>query len=150
MAPKIKEYERIFAALDGGPTMEGIAWRAVREASSNHAALLMGHVLDSVPDALTVADYRDLCSRVCERIKDELREPLAAAEKDPNIPSVEVQVKYGLIQSTLTQEFIDPFDPDLVICGERGLSDIKYAFVGSTSTFLIRNLRCDVLVVKQD
>ena len=35
-------------------------------------------------------------------------------------------------------------------CGERGLSNIKYVFVGSVSTYLIRNLRCDVLVVKQD
>ncbi|MEG0505053.1 MAG: universal stress protein, partial [Raoultibacter sp.] len=41
-------------------------------------------------------------------------------------------------------------NPDLVICGERGLSNIKYAFVGSVSTHLIRSVRCDVLVVKQD
>ena len=41
------------------------------------------------------------------------------------------------------------FEPNLVVCGERGLSNIKYVFVGSVSTFLIRNLRCDVLVVKQ-
>ncbi|MBN2923772.1 MAG: universal stress protein, partial [Bifidobacterium sp.] len=26
----------------------------------------------------------------------------------------------------------------------------KYVFVGSVSTYLIRNVRCDVLVVKQD
>ncbi|WP_417751972.1 universal stress protein [Senegalimassilia anaerobia] len=38
----------------------------------------------------------------------------------------------------------------MVICGERGLSNIKYVFVGSVSTYLIRNVRCDVLVVKQD
>ena len=38
----------------------------------------------------------------------------------------------------------------LELCGERGLSNIKYVFVGSVSTYLIRNLRCDVLVVKQD
>jgi nucleotide-binding universal stress UspA family protein len=50
----------------------------------------------------------------------------------------------------LNEELIQPFDPDLVICGERGLSNIKYVFVGSVSTYLIRNLRCDVLVVKQD
>ncbi len=45
---------------------------------------------------------------------------------------------------------IKPFEPELVICGERGLSNITYVFVGSVSTYLIRNLRCDVLVVKQD
>ena len=41
-------------------------------------------------------------------------------------------------------------DPDLVICGVRGLSNIKYAFVGSVSTHLIRNVKCDVLVVRPE
>jgi nucleotide-binding universal stress UspA family protein len=38
--------------------------------------------------------------------------------------------------------------PDLVICGARGLSSIKYAILGSISTFLTRSTTCDVLVVK--
>jgi nucleotide-binding universal stress UspA family protein len=38
----------------------------------------------------------------------------------------------------------------LVICGVRGLSNIKYAFVGSVSTSLIRNVNCDVLVVRPE
>ena len=29
----------------------------------------------------------------------------------------------------------------------RGLSNIKYAFVGSVSTHLVHNMACDVLVV---
>lgn len=74
----------------------------------------------------------------------------AAAEADDRIPSVDIVVKTGQIQETLQKEYIDVFDPDLVICGERGLSNITYVFVGSVSTYLIRNVRCDVLVVKQD
>ena len=55
----------------------------------------------------------------------------------------------GRINETLAAQLIEPTHPDLVICGERGLSNIKYAFVGSVSTFLVRNMDCDVLVVKQ-
>ena len=65
------------------------------------------------------------------------------------IPSVEVRVRAGRVAETLAEQLIEPFAPDLVVCGERGLSNIKYVFVGSVSTYLIRNLRCDVLVVKQ-
>ena len=54
-----------------------------------------------------------------------------------------------VLAETLAEQLIEPFAPDLVVCGERGLSNIKYVFVGSVSTYLIRNLRCDVLVVKQ-
>ena len=59
-------------------------------------------------------------------------------------------MRAGRITDTLGHQLIEPTQPDLVICGERGLSNIKYAFVGSVSTFLIRSMRCDVLVVKQD
>ena len=48
------------------------------------------------------------------------------------------------------EELVKPYDPDLVVCGERGFSDIKYAFVGSVSKYLIRESRCDVLVVKAE
>ena len=65
------------------------------------------------------------------------------------IPSVEVRVRAGRVAETLAEQLIEPFAPDLVVCGERGLSNIKYVFVGSVSTYLIRYLRCDVLVVKQ-
>ena len=35
-----------------------------------------------------------------------------------------------------------------LLCGARGLSSIKYALLGSISTFLLRNTACDILVVK--
>ena len=34
------------------------------------------------------------------------------------------------------------------IMNARGLSSIKYALLGSISTFLLRNTDCDILVVK--
>ena len=43
---------------------------------------------------------------------------------------------------------IDEIEPDLIICGARGLSSIKYALLGSISTFLTRNAKCDTLVLK--
>ena len=89
-----QEYARIFAALDGASTQEAVAQRAVTLAADNHAKLMFGHVIDSVPYEASGVDFEALCA-------------------------------------------------------ERGLSNIKYVFVGSVSTFLIRNLRCDVLVVKQ-
>ena len=108
-----QEYARIFAALDGASTQEAVAQRAVTLAADNHAKLMFGHVIDSVPYEASGVDFEALC---------------AEGKK---------------------HELIEPFEPNLVVCGERGLSNIKYVFVGSVSTFLIRNLRCDVLVVKQ-
>lgn len=73
---------------------------------------------------------------------------MAKAEANPDIPKVEVQVKTGRIRETLKEEMLDVVKPDLVLCGARGLSSIKYALLGSISTFLLRNTACDILVVK--
>lgn len=146
----MKQYKRVFAALDGGSTQEEVAQRAIQIASLNHAELMLGHVIDSVPDSLTGTDYQELAQTIQNRLEDSLGDILKDARNNPNIPSVEVVVKVGRIQETIHNLMIKPFNPDIAVCGERGLSNITYVFVGSVSTYLIRNLRCDVLVVKQD
>ncbi|WP_139651157.1 universal stress protein [Raoultibacter phocaeensis] len=143
-------YKRIFAALDGGSTQEAVTARAIALAADNHASLVFGHVIDSVPYEASGTDFKALCSDVTDRLEHDIADVLAEARNNPDIPSFELVVRAGRITDTLTEQMIEPLDPDLVVCGERGLSNIKYAFVGSVSTFLIRNVRCDVLVVKQD
>ena len=145
-----ERYERVFAALDGASTQEEVAKRAAMVAADNGAELVLGHVVDSVPYEASGVDFEQLCVEVKERLEGELAEVLAAARDNPDIRSVEVRVCAGRINDTLAERLIKPYDPDVVVCGERGLSNIKYAFVGSVSNFLIRNMRCDVLVVKQD
>ena len=49
-----QEYARIFAALDGASTQEAVAQRAVTLAADNHAKLMFGHVIDSVPYELSL------------------------------------------------------------------------------------------------
>ncbi len=144
-------YERIFAALDGSSTQRAVIERAIRIAHDNQAELYFGHVIDSVPyQGSGGVDYDLMCSQAASRIKEELKEFFDAAQDDECIPSVEFKVCSGRIADTLMRQLIKPFKPDLVICGERGLSNVRYAFVGSVSTALIRRVRCDVLVIKQD
>lgn len=145
-----QRYTKIFAALDGASTQEAVAERAIALAQDNHAALVFGHVIDSVPYEASGVDFEALCAEGKKRIEGELAELLDEARDDDDIPSVELIVRAGRINDTLEHQLIEPTEPDLIVCGERGLSNIKYAFVGSVSTFLIRNMRCDVLVVKQD
>ena len=145
-----QRYTRIFAALDGASTQEAVAERAVALAADDHAELVFGHVIDSVPYEASGVDFEALCAEGKKRTEADLADILAEARANADIPSVELIVRAGRITDTLGHQLIEPAQPDLVICGERGLSNIKYAFVGSVSTFLIRSMRCDVLVVKQD
>ena len=143
-------HKRVFAALDGASTQAEVARKAVLIAEDNEAELFFGHVVDSVPYEAAGVDFEELCNEVKVRLEGEIADVLEEARNNPRIKSVDVVVRAGRITDTLAHQLIEPLDPDLVICGERGLSNIKYAFVGSVSNFLIRNMRCDVLVVKQD
>lgn len=143
-------YKRIFAALDGSSTQRAVMERAIALAAADGAELVFGHVIDSVPYEASGVDFELLCNEGKIRIETDLADLLESARNTPEIPSVQLMVRAGRITDTLAKQLIEPIDPDLVICGERGLSNIKYVFVGSVSTFLIRNVRCDVLVVKQN
>lgn len=143
-------YNRIFAALDGGSTQEAVARRALSIAHDNNATVLFGHVVDSVPYEVNGIDFAALSNESCKRIEEELAPYLERAKADDEIPSVSVEVSAGRVAETLLETLIGPYDPDLVICGVRGFSNIKYAFVGSVSTSLIRNVDCDVLVVRPE
>lgn len=141
-------FPRVFASLDGGSTQDIVARRAVAIAAANNADLLFGHVVDSVPFEANGADFDALCESRKEQLEADLADILEEARKNPDIKSVDLQVRAGRITDTLAEQLIEPFKPDLVICGERGLSNMQYAFVGSVSKYLIRTVRCDVHVVK--
>lgn len=143
-------YNKIFAALDGGQTQEAVARRALSIAHDNNAEVLFGHVIDSVPYEANGIDFAALNEDGLQRIEEALKPYLTRARGDECIPNVEVEVRAGRVAETLIEALIEPFNPDLVICGVRGLSNIKYAFVGSVSTQLIRNVKCDVLVVRPE
>ena len=143
-------YKRIFAALDGASTQEAVARRTLSIAHDNHADVLFGHVIDSVPYEANGIDFAALTEDGLKRIEEALEPYLNRARNDECVASVGVQVRAGRIAETLVEGLIEPFKPDLIVCGVRGLSSIKYAFVGSVSTHLIRHSECDVLVVRPE
>ena len=104
--------------------------------------------LDGTEQQEFVAYPVDLTAGLEEAFRSSIAEQLEEAKANPDIPEVEVMVRAGRIRETLKEEMLDVVKPDLVLCGARGLSSIKYALLGSISTFLLRNTDCDILVVK--
>ena len=143
-------YNKIFAAIDGGSTQEAVVRRALSIAHENNAEVMFGHVIDSVPYEANGIDFAALSEDGRQRIEAAMEKYFTRARNDECIPSIDVQVLAGRVAETLVEALIKPYNPDLVICGVRGLSNIKYAFVGSVSTNLIRNVDCDVLVVRPE
>ncbi|NTU89261.1 MAG: universal stress protein [Actinobacteria bacterium] len=133
-------YERIFVALASGETQEWVAKRAIEIAIRNKAAILFGHIFEvPSPYMLDEASVR--------RAEVELAHLVERARME-GVPEANYSVAAGIIEDVLFDELIEPFDPDLIICGNRGLSAVQYMFVGTVSRLIIENARCDVLVLK--
>ena len=142
-------YKRIFAALDGGDTQLMVARRALSFAHDSNAEVLFAHVIEKTELEMGNVDIDAILAKSKQTNEDALENYLASEIHDEHIPSVKVEIRAGAITDTLGQ-IAKEFKPDLVVCGVRGLSNIKYAFVGSVSTYLIRHMECDVLVVRPD
>ena len=142
------KYERIFASLDRSETQRNVCERAIEIASKYNADLFLGHVVDAVPSEASKGDL-DLIAITAEKhLREELADLIEAAEADSNIKSVTVKAITGGLPEAVLNQLASLFNPDLVVCANRGFSGIRYAFVGSVSSYLIRNAECDVLVVK--
>ena len=136
-------YDKIFVSLDGTERQSKVLHRAIVMAANDNAELYIGHVIDSTALETAGTYPVDLIPSLEKDFRDSIAEQVAEAEAEPQIKSVKVIVKAGRIR-----DMLDVIKPDLVICGARGLSSIKYAILGSISTFLTRSTTCDVLVVK--
>ena len=130
-------------ARAGSPTPE-----ALDPYANDNAELYIGHVIDSTALEAAGTYPVDIVPTLERTFRESIADRVADAEADPDIPKVEVLVRAGRIRETLKDEMLDVIEPDLVICGARGLSSIKYAILGSISTFLTRNTDCDTLIIK--
>ena len=141
-------YKTVFVALDGTEQQEFVMARAMKVAANNHAKFVIGHVIDSTALESAGAYPVDLINGLESAFRDSIAAAVEDAKENPDIPDVEIVIRSGRIRETLKDEMLDVIKPDLVMCGARGLSSIKYALLGSISTFLLRSTDCDILVVK--
>ncbi len=141
-------YSKVFVALDGTEQQDFVLARAIKVAANNGAKLIIGHVIDSTALESAGAYPADLVNGLEEAFRTSIEAQVEEARENPDIPEVEIMIRAGRIRETLKDEMLDVVQPDLVMCGARGLSSIKYALLGSISTFLLRSSECDILVVK--
>lgn len=145
---KDMDYDRVFVSLDGTDRQDKVLERAILVAANNNADLYIGHVIDSTALETAGTYPVDLIPELERGFRASIADGVARAEAKPGVGSVKVLVRCGRIRETLKEEMIDQVKPDVIVCGARGLSPIKYALLGSISTFLLRSAPCDILVVK--
>lgn len=141
------QYEKILVAIDGSAESELAFEKAVNVAKRNDAALLLTHVIDTraLQSVATFdATVYEKLEREAHDVLNELKEKARAA----GLEKVTQIVEFGNPKSLLAIDIPDREGADLIMLGATGLNAFERLLVGSSSEYILRNARIDILVVR--
>ena len=138
-------YKLVFVSLDGSDQQAAVLERAITVAVNNGAKLV---VVDTSALEAAGEPHGGYVEKRTADFEASVKPVLEEAHTHGGLADYEIAVELGRVRETLKDKLLDVVHPDIVVCGARGLSSIKYALLGSISTFLVRESDCDVLVVK--
>lgn len=153
------EYKRIFAVLEDGTTEAEVVKKAVGEALRCGAHLRFGYVAHG--EALPLGEsLKDFAEEETRRIGSLVEAQVAALDPAGDLDGGELEVMpyggeccvqideaVGTANGQMAEELIEPFCPDLVLCGLPEGSRLTRFLKSNTYRYLKRNLHCPVLGV---
>lgn len=141
------QYKKILVAIDGSAESELAFEKAVNVAKRNDAALLLTHVIDT--RALqSVATFDATVYEKLEREAHDVLNELEEKARAAGLEKVTQIVEFGNPKSLLAIDIPDREGADLIMLGATGLNAFERLLVGSSSEYILRNAKIDILVVR--
>lgn len=85
----------------------------------------------------------ELVQIVEKRLRD-----LEKQAKDAGVESVDIHIRFGNPKLVISRDFIRDHHNDLIIIGSTGSSRIERMLLGSTTGYVVRVAKCDVIVAR--
>lgn len=142
-----QKYERILVAIDGSYESELAFNKGVNVALRNGASLFLTHVIDTraLQSVATFDTY------IYERLEQEAKEVFGDFEKQARaagIENVKQIIEFGNPKTLLAHDIPDREKIDLIMVGATGLNTFERLLIGSSSEYIMRNAKVDLLVVR--
>lgn len=147
-----QEYQNILVPVDGSKQAELAFNKAVATAKRNGAHLDLLNVIDTRAMSYNFAGMSDgsIAYQLVDKAKEYLDELLKRAKNDLQFDNLDIHIRLGNPKTVISFDFPRDHHNDLVMMGASGLSRVQRAMVGSVTSFVKRNSRVDVLVVRTD
>lgn len=146
------EYQNILVGVDGSKQSRLAVTKAAAVAKRNDATLHLVSVINGepAPNALMygISD-KGIYDQAIEKMKKILADLKAEVEK-LGVEKVTTRVILGNAKVILTDTYPKENKIDLIVVGATGLNAIGRMIVGSTSAYIVRQAKCDVVVVRTD
>ena len=133
----LQKYENILVAIDGSREAELAFEKGVNVALRNKSRLTIAHVIDT--RALQSVSTFDA------EVYEELQEEKA---REAGVGDVVTVVELGNPKTLLATEIPDEQKVDLIMVGATGLNAFERLLVGSSSEYILRHAKVDLLVVR--
>ncbi len=146
----LKPYSHIVVAVDFSPHSERAVARALEIARLYKARLSLVHTVEHI--AYPYYDYDMLMSTPYDFLDEDQPIHDAAVERLKRIaaeldyPDVQQEVLWGVAKTTVLS-YAEAQNADLIVAGSHGRHGIA-RLMGSTSTGIVGNARCDVTIVR--
>lgn len=140
-------YKRILVAIDGSYESELAFEKAINIALRNKATLLLTHVIDTnvLQSVATFDNY------IYERLENESKIVLDEYEKqalEKGLTDIEKILEFGNPKVLLATDIPDREKVDLIMVGATGLNGFERLLIGSSSEYILRHAKVDLLVVR--
>ena len=143
----LQRYQNIMVAVDGSHEAELAFEKGVNVALRNNSRLTIAHVIDT--RALQSVSTFD--AEVYEELQADakkLMDEYAQKAKETGVTDVVTIVEIGNPKTLLATDIPDEQKVDLIMVGATGLNAFERLLVGSSSEYILRHAKVDLLVVR--
>ena len=142
-----QKYENIMVAVDGSREAELAFEKGVNVALRNASRLTIAHVIDTrALQSVSTFDaevYEDL-QEEAQKLMTEYKEKAQKA----GVKYVDIVIELGNPKTLLSTDIPDEHKVDLIMVGATGLNAFERLLVGSSSEYILRHAKVDLLVVR--
>ncbi|MGO2892364.1 MAG: universal stress protein [Enterococcus devriesei] len=140
-----EEYKKILVAVDGSPASNDAFNEALNVAERNDAKLFILTVVDYKFSIGDPAFINDALKFHLNNAEIELEQLIANSRV--NQFEYETKIDSGNPKRKITDYALE-HQVDLIVLGATGRGAVEQALVGSTTSYVINNAHCNVLVVR--
>lgn len=143
----VQKYEHILVAVDGSYESELAFEKAVNVALRNNSELVLTHVIDTraLQSVATFDTY------IYDKLEQEAKEVLSDLEKqarEQGITNIKQVIEFGNPKNLLAHDIPEREHIDLIMVGATGLNTFERLLIGSSSEYIMRHAKVDLLVVR--
>ncbi|MCY7120218.1 universal stress protein [Streptococcus mutans] len=143
----MSSYKNILVAIDGSYESELAFEKGVSVALRNDANLLLTHVVDT----RALQSVATFDSYIYEKLEQEAHSVLDDYEnqaRERGLEKVRQIIEFGNPKPLLATEIPEREHVDLIMLGATGLNAFERLLIGSSSEYILRHAKVDLLVVR--